>query len=369
MNKKYRWFISLLVICLVSHTMCFAYRVTGTLGNMTCFYPKVYLAVINSIDGIYGASSQDIIASADLDSNGNFTLTGNDLPGEPRFYRLYVTSDKRSSVSIYRGSKCNYILLVLDNKSDVTINCGNFCKPFFSYSVGNSPDNEAIIAVQNILTGLDSLSWSQKWDSIGSSKKQFLENKRYADLKQFADTSGSMLAAIWAVTEMNIDSHYYNDKSFFNSFAERFRKKANSPVYARQLDEKLQLLQYKKESKQSHPSGIAFIIISILLGCSVFLNIYLAVRKRKISLEHLHIVKPELPLSVGNKDEQIKSLIEKLTIKEREILKMVNEGLSNKEIAGKLNVEVSTIKSHISSIYQKTDIKNRKEVAGIARYL
>ena len=48
---------------------------------------------------------------------------------------------------------------------------------------------------------------------------------------------------------------------------------------------------------------------------------------------------------------------------------MVNEGLSNKEIAEKQYVEVSTIKTHISSIYLKTGIKNRKEVAGVARYL
>ena len=48
---------------------------------------------------------------------------------------------------------------------------------------------------------------------------------------------------------------------------------------------------------------------------------------------------------------------------------MIHEGFSNKEIADKQNVEVSTVKTHVSRIYQKTDIKNRKEVAAIARYL
>jgi len=99
------------------------------------------------------------------------------------------------------------------------------------------------------------------------------------------------------------------------------------------------------------------------------LNIYLTRKRKQAAPVGFTETLIEMPSSVANDEENIKGLIEKLTIKEREILKMVNHGLSNKEIAEKLFVEVSTVKSHISNIYQKTEIKNRKEVAGVARYL
>jgi len=364
MNNGFKWFIILLT-CLVSNTICFAYKVTGTFKNLACFYPKVYLAVINNIDGIYGASSQDIISSADVDTNGNFTITGNDLPDENRFYRLYLTEDKRINTSIQCGERRNYVLLAMNNKTEVSISCENFCKPFFTYSVSGSAENEAMLFVQNLLVE----SNAALWDSVGNSKKEFLVAKRYAGLKQFADTSGNLLAAMWAVTEMDIDSNYNKDKTFFNSFAGRFRKKANAPIYSRQLDERLDILQYKKERRHSQPSGIAFLIVCGLLGCSVVLNIYLTRKRKQAAPVGFTETLIEMPSSVANDEENIKGLIEKLTIKEREILKMVNHGLSNKEIAEKLFVEVSTVKSHISNIYQKTEIKNRKEVAGVARYL
>src|ERR1035438_8792317 len=101
---RYTRLFVILTICLLSDTVCHAYKVTGRLKNLTCFYPKVYLAVINNIDGIYAASYQDIISSAEVDSTGSFMLTGNDLPDEQRFYRLYVTPDRDITTSIYVGS-------------------------------------------------------------------------------------------------------------------------------------------------------------------------------------------------------------------------------------------------------------------------
>jgi DNA-binding CsgD family transcriptional regulator len=364
MNK---WFtrLAVIVICLWSNSACFAYKITGTLKNLGCFYPKVYLAVINNIDGIYGTCDQDIISSADVDSNGNFLLSGNDLPDEPRFYRLYLTGDKKIKASIICGSGRNYILLAMNNKTEVAIYCDNFCKPFFTHTIQGSPENEAMLFVQNLLMQSDSLLWDS---AAGTSKKQFLVSKRYAGLRQFADTSRSLLAAMWAITEMHIDTNYYHDQLFFDSFAARFRKSAHSPDYSRQLDERLDILRYKKEGKQPHPPGIAFLIVCALLGVSVVLNVYLVFNKKRKAATEYKEPALEVP-APGNNEENIKGVIEKLTIKEREILKMVDEGLSNKEIAGKLFVEVSTVKSHISNIYQKTAIKNRKEVAGIARYL
>lgn len=52
-----------------------------------------------------------------------------------------------------------------------------------------------------------------------------------------------------------------------------------------------------------------------------------------------------------------------LTPKELEVLQEIINGLSNKSIAKKLFISSSTVKAHISSVFQKLEVKNRVEAA------
>ncbi len=55
-----------------------------------------------------------------------------------------------------------------------------------------------------------------------------------------------------------------------------------------------------------------------------------------------------------------------LTDRERQIMRLVSEGLSNKEIGRRLNISDSTIKQHLHHIYQKLEISNRTVLAALA---
>jgi len=365
MKRNLPLFVFILTGLILASQVCHAWKITGAIRNLNCFYPKVYLQVISNIDGIYAASFQDIIGSADVDSAGNFTLSGNDLPDDYRFYRLYLTDDKNVSCSIRVGSSRNYILLVLNNNSLLAITCPDICKPFFPYSVTPNEENTALMRVQSI-SDLPALLWT---DNMGESKKQFVRDKKYAELKQYADTTTHLAAGLWAVLEMNIESSYAKDPAFFNSFAARLKKNGNYTTYTRQLNEALRLARFKTEPVYARLPTVYFIIAAILLLFSVALNIYLFKKKNSATLANLRAPQPEILNTEKTSEPDFKGMIEKLTIKEREILKMVNEGSTNKEIAEKLHVEVSTVKTHISNIYQKTNITNRREVAGIARHL
>ncbi|CAI0987938.1 helix-turn-helix transcriptional regulator [Serratia entomophila] len=51
-----------------------------------------------------------------------------------------------------------------------------------------------------------------------------------------------------------------------------------------------------------------------------------------------------------------------LTAKEQEIVNMVREGASNKRIALKLGISLSTVKTHMRNIFAKTEVVNRTEL-------
>lgn len=55
-----------------------------------------------------------------------------------------------------------------------------------------------------------------------------------------------------------------------------------------------------------------------------------------------------------------------LTDRERQIMRLVSEGLSNKEIGRFLNITDGTIKVHLHHIFQKLDISNRTVLAAFA---
>ena len=57
---------------------------------------------------------------------------------------------------------------------------------------------------------------------------------------------------------------------------------------------------------------------------------------------------------------------EQLTNAEKRILKTIVEGLSNKEIARKLDISENTVKTHIKNIFDKIDVSDRTSAATTA---
>ena len=66
---------------------------------------------------------------------------------------------------------------------------------------------------------------------------------------------------------------------------------------------------------------------------------------------------------------QASELLESLTLREQEILRMIVEGSSNRQIAQDLYIELTTVKWHIRQIYGKLGVRSRKQAVVRAREL
>ena len=72
---------------------------------------------------------------------------------------------------------------------------------------------------------------------------------------------------------------------------------------------------------------------------------------------------PEMALDLLQASKQPDELESSLTERENEVLLAVAEGLSNQEIAQKLNIGTNTVRTHISSLLRKLELTNRTQLA------
>ena len=62
-------------------------------------------------------------------------------------------------------------------------------------------------------------------------------------------------------------------------------------------------------------------------------------------------------------------LIEPLTSRELEVMKLVEAGCSNQDIADRLVISIPTVKRHMSNIYTKLGAKSRTQAVSLGRGL
>lgn len=93
--------------------------------------------------------------------------------------------------------------------------------------------------------------------------------------------------------------------------------------------------------------SLAFLVIGIFLS-------------RRLFLPKPRIIEKKIIVDQFTLDEQ---QLEKTGISKREleILQLINEGLSNQQIAGKLFLSENTVKKHVSNLFLKLDVERRTE--------
>jgi LuxR family transcriptional regulator, maltose regulon positive regulatory protein len=68
-----------------------------------------------------------------------------------------------------------------------------------------------------------------------------------------------------------------------------------------------------------------------------------------------------------SRDAALEQLMASLTDRERNLLRFVSAGLSNRDLAERLSVSTNTVKWHLRNIFEKLHIKNRVQAIALAR--
>lgn len=66
---------------------------------------------------------------------------------------------------------------------------------------------------------------------------------------------------------------------------------------------------------------------------------------------------------INNTNEEKETVFTKLTKREIEVLKLITDGMLNKEIAHKLCISEKTVKNHVSNIFKKINVSDRTQAA------
>lgn len=133
------------------------------------------------------------------------------------------------------------------------------------------------------------------------------------------------------------------------------------------LPKTLKVIAFVKEPKLSHGAFLikkgfksyigkdtAKQIIQVVIDSVSNGNVWLYPQLMNFIIQHINL---------ENEENNSSEFFDKLSKKEQEVATLVSTGLSNKEIAKTLEVQLVTVKKHISHIFTKLNIRDRLSLA------
>ncbi len=106
------------------------------------------------------------------------------------------------------------------------------------------------------------------------------------------------------------------------------------------------------------------LVAAMFAGLGIWLGIRLNARRQDVVVREIVVGRDDAFVRNERKREELG-----ITPRELEILGLVAQGLSNREIAGKLFVSENTVKTHCSRAFEKLGAKRRTQAVQLGREL
>lgn len=201
----------------------------------------------------------------------------------------------------------------------------------------------AIIATDSVQDSLSSREW-KKFKSFEAQlqSSQLSKTDKENQLTGYARDSLNILrvklVAIKVLEEKNLlNRDIAENTSYYTTLLEKLKESDIPPSEYLFLEEKLAYLNQEALSGSLQLSrwvNIGLVMLVAFLGYMIF-------QQRK---------------------KRDKAILPELSKQETMVRNLILQGKSNKEIANELFISLSTVKSHITSIYGKLNISNRREL-------
>lgn len=302
-------------------------HLSGYLYLETTWNSMIYLSFIPTFEKMYEMSYEMIISEVPIDSTGYFELNIDYLPCEENLFRLHIVKKGDTPATLVIGGKDeNHLFLILNCDSRIEMENDYSVPPFENVVFKNSRINSVFQSITSYTNKADSLA-----SESGALKRKLIEKKKEEDLLLIADTTQYFLASLYAIYKGNYESNYSSNTDFYNRYTNKWKNQNNG--YYKAFTKKLP--NEKKVEVYISISLLIFMIVSVL---------------GFIYWKHS-----------TKENEGLKEL----SIQERKVFDLLRKGASNQEISEESNISISTVKSHVSSIYSKLKVKSRKDIMNL----
>ncbi len=339
------------IILFLTHSLIVSgqYEISGTIEFQEgTFRNKVFLAIVEPNKPFWNVSRKQIINSGIINEGGFFSIKGNNLPEEESILRLYlVTGDSEVE---FRSMPKNYVVLIANNQSNIEISSNDFGRSLDSYSFSGDfqKENYKILELEKSLLDGHKMISSDHYYSPKS--EELLRSKRTKRIHNFCLNNDSPLTSIFALHNINLEDNYLENALFYDELLTKLLRQKNPSRYILELERQINRIKndgvdVRLNEKNNYEVNYLLVLVLVLLTSYI---IFLRVTKKKLESK------------IANAD--LSDSISLLTQREREIVNLAMKNLQNKEIADQLNIEVSTVKTHLSAAYKKLQVNNRAQL-------
>lgn len=288
------------------------------LENPEEWKPQIYLSQI-SISETENNTLVEPVAIADVNADGFFKFDKKYFSESDKIYRLHVERVRK----IINDTIQKDVAFLLSNKDKLVFKKGQ--QVFSNYVSTNRSDREwqKLKDFESKLVRQYELS-----EEITSSRKAFVK-----------DSLRILMVKLIGIKQLEekqlLEKDIAENPGYYLDVLDQLKESAIKPSEYWFLEKRVAYLTQEAVEKQLETSRFLNAVLIAFLGVTIFGFFHL--RKRPVTSS---------PLS--RQEENIKTLI--------------LQGKSNKEIANELFISLSTVKTHITHIYNKLNVSNRQEL-------
>jgi DNA-binding CsgD family transcriptional regulator len=278
---------------------------SGYLKLDTGWVKKIFICRISDFNTMFTASDKLIVAESSIDSTGFFQVQ---IPSakEEALYRMHIIRKNDPVSTLIIGSEFeNHVFFIANDSSHVYFKSSERSRQMEQENISGDGANQELNSI------LMAMHNSGNRDSLKNQLVATTENARSELVGLFAAYSSFGLNG--------------KQKKRIGKALDRYRK--NNPYGSRIFEE------YKKGDD-------LVLIIFLLIGFLVAGWFGYGAYKKRRTL----------------------ALRQSLSQRETNIARLILDGRTNKEIALELNIEVSTVKTHVNNMYAKLKVGSRREL-------